>query len=125
MKDYLKMADVFESSCNVPVFNDDEMYCGDSFIAEFNSRKSALMAAHAINSHDELVAMNKELLEGLKRVVFDLNELSNNSDGVIGLHQNGDIARWSSLRSGGFNEGWLLSIDEAEGTIEKMEGGAS
>ena len=57
MKDYLKMADAFESSCNVPVFNDDEMYCGDSFIAEFNSRKSALMAAHAINSHDELVQM--------------------------------------------------------------------
>ena len=76
MKDYLKMADVFESSCNVPVFNDDEMYCGDSFIAEFNSRKSALMAAHAINSHDELVEMNRELLDALNEVASSLSWLA-------------------------------------------------
>ena len=120
MKDYLKMADVFKVGVSDAGIKVRQNYIvegvGDSF-------KPMEYAAHAINSHDELVAMNKELLEGLKRVVFDLNELSDNSDGVIGLHRNGDIARWSSLRSGGFNEGWLLSIDEAEGTIEKMEGG--
>lgn len=121
MKDYLKMEDAFPAARvgNEPVkpWVNGEYYVFYEMQAEY--------AAHAINSHDELVAMNRELLEVLKRVVFDLNELSNNSDGVIGLHRNGDIARWSSLRSCGFNEGWLLSIDEAEGTIEKMEGGAS
>ncbi|MGL4751003.1 MAG: hypothetical protein ACRCXB_01085 [Aeromonadaceae bacterium] len=63
MKEYLKMSDVFDAACNVPVAMDDELYCGDNFIAEFCSRRIAINAAHAINSHDELVEMNKELLE--------------------------------------------------------------
>ena len=66
---YLKMADVFDATCSVPVFTDDEMYCGDSFVAEFNSRGSALLAAHAINTHDELVVINQDLLAALEAAV--------------------------------------------------------
>ena len=125
MKEYFKMANHFSG---VVVVDHDGNLSDERFhrgsLGDFDENYFGVIA-HAINSHDELVAINKELLEALKRVVFDLNELSNNSDGVSGLHQNGDIAKWSSLRSGGFNEGWLLRVDEAECVIEKMEGCAA
>ena len=79
---------------------------------------------HAINSHDELVAMNKELLAALEKVVSDITALSESSYGVHGLHRNGDLAPWSTLFSGGFFEDWLLSVDEAGALIEKAKGTA-
>lgn len=80
MGKYLKMADVFDATCSVPVFTDDEMYCGDSFVAEFNSRGSALLAAHAINTHDELMVMSQDLLaalEGVHRIASGSNMTHN------------------------------------------------
>lgn len=34
-------------------------------------------------------------------------------NGVAGLHQNGDVASWSELRTGGRFEAWLLAFDTA------------
>lgn len=72
MKKYLKMSDVF----NRGVLHDDgSPFIRDSCasgIAWFNydaiddKTQAAKYAAHAINSHDELVAMNKELLAALE-----------------------------------------------------------
>ena len=113
MKQYLKMADVFGEVINPERFN----YAMTSGKAKY--------AAHAINSHDELVQINQELLAALKQVVGDVRALADHSYGVHGLHQNGDLAPWNSLFSGGFFESWLLSVDDADAVIAKTEGGAA
>lgn len=70
MKQYLKMTDVFP----VEIRTDDEsgsLICdGDGVILEsFSGDKVADYALHAINSHDELVQMNQELLAALEQSV--------------------------------------------------------
>ena len=70
MKQYLKMADVFP----VEIRTDDEsgsLICdGDGVILEsFSGDKVADYTLHAINSHDELVQMNQELLAALESVI--------------------------------------------------------
>lgn len=57
MKQYLKMADVFRDVAQPERFN----------YAMANPK--ATYAAHAINSHDELVQMNQELLAALEAVI--------------------------------------------------------
>ena len=57
MKKYLKMADVFD----LPILGSRA-----EFFPLCLNESSAMIAAHAINSHDELVAMNKELLAALE-----------------------------------------------------------
>ena len=52
---------------------------------------------------------NKKLIDGIK--AFQC--LISNSDGVSGLHKNGEIASWDDLRSGGHFESWLVAFDEA------------
>lgn len=51
----------------------------------------------------------KAMREGLAAVAALMRE----SDGVIGLHLNGDIAPWSELRTGGRFEEWLRDFDAA------------
>lgn len=68
MKEYLKMADVFVGH----VIHDHDrnfITMGYNNVADFGfSSNLATYAAHAINSHDELVTMNKELLAALEAV---------------------------------------------------------
>jgi hypothetical protein len=49
------------------------------------------------------------LREALQAVASLIDE----SDGVAGLHRNGDIAPWSELRTGGRFEEWLAPFDAA------------
>ena len=68
MKQYLKMADVFD--CEVE--SDADLMFSDSLgnIADFSGYKTQCRySAHAINSHDELVQMNQELLAALESVI--------------------------------------------------------
>ena len=116
MDKYLNMADVFD----LPILGSRA-----EFFPLCLNESSAMIAAHAINSHDELVQMNQELLAALKQVVGDVRALADHSYGVHGLHQNGDLAPWNSLFSGGFFESWLLSVDDADAVIAKTEGGAA
>lgn len=75
MKEYMKMSDVFNvnvrvSSCIADGFTYYGL-CGDDITnyASFNGNgKAAKYSAHAINSHDDLVQMNKELLAALEDV---------------------------------------------------------
>ena len=70
MKEYLKMADVF-GRAEVRVRKDAPSlidYCG-VLSANCLCPKTARHIAHAINSHDELVAMNQELLAALEAAV--------------------------------------------------------
>ena len=126
MKEYLKMADVFRDEMRV-VGDSNNLIADDVgiIIGCYSGDKMAEYVLHAINSHDELVQMNQELLAALKRVVGDVRALADHSYGVHGLHQNGDLAPWNSLFSGGFFESWLLSVDDADAVIAKTEGGAA
>lgn len=56
-----------------------------------------------------LESQNDRLRAGLQAVA----DLIAESDGVAGLHLNGDIATWDELRTGGRFEDWLLAFDEA------------
>lgn len=53
------------------------------------------------------------LIQTLKNGIFAVAELIDNSDGVVGLHLNGEVARWSDLREGGYFESWLIAYDDA------------
>ena len=125
MKEYLKMSDVFVGEYKPKRRIDawPPSRWGETLVELSGS--PAQYAAHAINSHDELVQMNQELLAALKQVVSDVRVLADHSYGVHGLHQNGDLAPWNSLFSGGFFESWLLSVDDADAVIAKTEGGAA
>lgn len=63
MDKYLKMADVF--------VHDSVEELEQHIYARYMSRRCSEYAAHAINSHDELVSMNRELLEALELVIND------------------------------------------------------
>ena len=68
MKDYLRMSDVFKSELFIDSDCDDVIVDDLSFtvLESFSGSDAAKFAIHAINSHDELVAMNKELLAALE-----------------------------------------------------------
>lgn len=70
MKQYLKMEDVF-GVVGVKVGNGRHVMCEDVMAANCFCTDSAQHIAHAINSHDELVLMNRELLEALEAVIDD------------------------------------------------------
>ena len=55
----------------------------------------------------------KEENEQLKAAIGDVACLMGNSEGVYGLHQNGDHAPWDELRTGGSYEEWLYRVDAA------------
>ena len=45
--------------------------------------------------------------------IKDVAALIDNRSGVVGLHLNGDVATWESLREGGRFEEWLKAFDAA------------
>ena len=47
-----------------------------------------------------------------------VEDLINDSHGVLGLHMNGDVALWNELRTGGRYEAWLVDFDLALGHAE-------
>lgn len=55
----------------------------------------------------------------LTDALYSMKELMEDSHGVIGLHLNGDIAIWSSLRKGGQFEEHLIAVDIALDIIEE------
>ena len=71
MKEYLKMADVFKGELFIDCDCDDVIVDDLSLtvLESFSGADAAKFALHAINSHDELVEMNKELLAALEIIV--------------------------------------------------------
>lgn len=78
MKQYLKMADVF--------VHDSVDELEQHIYAGYMSKHCSEYAAHAINSHDELVQMNKELLA----VVNNFRITDPDEDGCVWLVLNGN-----------------------------------
>ena len=70
MKEYLKMVDVFRDEMRV-VGDSKNMLADDVgiIIGCYSGDKMAEYVLHAINSHDELVQMNQDLLAALEIIV--------------------------------------------------------
>jgi hypothetical protein len=73
----------------------------------------------------ELAELRKDR-DRLKKAVDAVCDLIENSQGVYGLHLNGDPASWPSLLQGGMFEEWLVDFSEAVGhgvALDKDAGG--
>lgn len=63
---------------------------------------------------DEVIA---RLVEAAKALRHDIADLVANSEGVAGLHLNGDVAEWGSLLPGGAFGAWLDSLSEFDAAL--------
>lgn len=66
-------------------------------------------AGTLIDRIDSLQSECEKLRKGLAAV----QDLVTNSEGVAGLHLNGDVAPWDDLREAGRFEEWLIDFDAA------------
>ena len=64
------------------------------------------------------------LAQAAEDTLQQLDDLIANSEGVAGLHQNGDVADWESLLDGGSFGEWLYKLDELRATLAAYRGGA-
>ena len=64
---------------------------------------------------DEVINHLKAEIERLKGGIKCIRELINESEGVTGLHANGDIAYWDELdQNGAYDNEWLTDFIKAE-----------
>ena len=76
--------------------------------AEFYRDTTAMMGKDA-----KRIAELEAEVARLRKAHAAMLDLINSSQGVYGLHLNGDGAPWDSLRTGGQFEAWLLDFDAA------------
>lgn len=76
-----------------------------------NADRRALLAH--IDHQAERIAELEGKVALAKRGLEAVADLINDSDGCAGLHQNGDVAPWMELLTGGRFEEWLIHFDEA------------
>lgn len=69
----------------------------------------------------ERAALVDELRKSGRAVLEDMQALIGDSEGVAGLHLNGDIAPWDTLLTGGEYEQWLMSLDEFETALARAD----
>lgn len=58
-----------------------------------------------------------ELVEAAEHVLRDIDDLVASSEGVAGLHMNGDVADWQSLLDGGSFGSWLSSPERLRAAL--------
>lgn len=76
MKEYLKMADIFgDIAVKVRGSNGRHVMCEDILAANCFCTDSANYIAHAINSHDELVAEVERLTKSAELAIMTLEEV--------------------------------------------------
>lgn len=69
--------------------------------------------------------MASELLKALEDLVSDIEALISESEGVVGLHRNGDVATWDELDVTGQYSEWLgESYAKAKEAIRKAKEGS-
>ena len=78
-------------------------------IAELEGENTDLKAA--LNTSRACTRERDQRCQVLEAGLTAVSTLMNESDGVAGLHRNGDVAPWSELRTGGRFESWLLDFD--------------
>ena len=65
-----------------------------------------------------LRAENARLREALVALVDAVDALAGDSEGVGGLHMNGDLAPWNELLPGGQFEEWLKPLESARAVLD-------
>lgn len=78
MKEYLKMSDVFAGKVKDGLTVNGPSIHGENhaFYGNMKDRDCAVYAAHAINSHDELVAEVERLSGIIERAILSSNDLA-------------------------------------------------
>jgi hypothetical protein len=79
-------------------------------ICHCDDPNNAAWIAERLNLAAKLEEENKILKTGIKAV----RDLMDSSQGVAGLHLNGDVAPWEEISEGGQFEEHLLAFNEAE-----------
>jgi len=92
----------------------DEQNQTESYINELEVENKHLLAAnlHSEDMYRQIVDERNRLkaqINGMKQAIDDLVR---NSEGVAGLHQNGDVAPWDELLTGGRFDEWLCVLDD-------------
>lgn len=76
----------------------------------------ALLAAalgYTISRSDKI----DRLIDAASIVLHDIDALVSNSEGVAGLHMNGEVADWQSLMAGGSFGSWLESVEDLRAAL--------
>jgi hypothetical protein len=60
-----------------------------------------------------------DLLAAAKHALANFDDLVSDSNGVYGLHLNGDDAPWSDLLPGGRYEEWTRGIEDLRDAIDR------
>ena len=95
MKEYLKMEDYFDTG--YILVDGSSLHDASGVVAKvFGPSAYASYVAHAINSHDELVAMNKELLDVIERVIGSSREF----DKIMGTSEWADGYKQCAIDTG-------------------------
>ena len=113
MEKYLMMSDVFKSELFIDSDCDDVIVDDLSLtvLESFSGSDAAKFALHAINSHDELVAMNKELLAVIER--------------VIGSSEKFDKVMGTSEWAGGYKQCAIDTGEALRGILDAMKARAA
>lgn len=67
-------------------------------------------------------AKSDPVIAASKRVLHDIDDLVANSEGVAGLHMNGEVADWESLMAGGAFGAWLESVEILRAAMPEAKG---
>ena len=65
-------------------------------------------------------ARQADLVTAAIAALHDIDDLVANSDGVSGLHMNGDMAPWSEIMDGGAFGAWLQSVERLREAIRAL-----
>ena len=87
------------------------------FVLGLINRARALRDAERESEFAALLTENARLRKLLQKVIKSFDDLVEHSDGVYGLHLNGDPAPWSELCEGGRFETWTLDFEDARAAL--------
>ena len=73
---------------------------------------------HHLRDSAQMVPVSREALETLRLLVYEIDCLVDESDGVYGLHMNGDPSPWGEILPGGRFER-LCSLEAARSLLDE------
>lgn len=123
MKKYLRMSDFIVGDVSMSMnHNGDASVQYDYADPDMIVRKTMDAMEHAINSHDELVAMNKELLAALEEAKSVLSSINTGRQHKVEVEDD-EPAFWQRNEWVTWAKGEILPMIEA--AIAKAKGGAA
>lgn len=89
----------------------------DRKTVEFDRAKAAIERLRAALTASPAPRVDEGMLEAFRGLVKAVDALIGESQGVYGLHLNGDPAPWSELTQGGRFEEWLAPLETARAAL--------